>query len=104
MLGSTLLLALTLTPSVLAGVCRYGYDCPPETPKPKDPVKNVTCGGQNYVYQELAGVGVLPGNGRDSQGDTLAGLGSAAQVDLRTWKKVGKKYEGILYSLPDRGW
>ena len=105
MLGPSLLFTfISLTSSVLAlpGPPSYHPDKP--DPPAKAPVSNITCAKKDYVYQDLAGVGLLPGNGRDDQGDTLAGLGSAAQVDLKTWKWKGDHYEGVLYSVPDRGW
>jgi hypothetical protein len=70
----------------------------------KGPVSSVKCEGKSYVYEKLAGVGLLPGNGRDKYGDTLGGLGSSATIDLKSWKKVKGKYSGTLWSLPDRGW
>ncbi|THZ23385.1 outer membrane autotransporter, partial [Aureobasidium pullulans] len=67
-------------------------------------VNTTTCGGQTYVYQELAGYGFVPGNARDKFGDTLGGIGSSIAIDKNTWKKKGQSYSGILWALPDRGW
>ncbi|KAF2865923.1 esterase-like activity of phytase-domain-containing protein [Massariosphaeria phaeospora] len=71
------------------------------------PVNQTTCNGQTYVYEELAGWGILAGDARDKLGDTIGGIGSAIAIDKKSWKKKkGDKeaYEGILYGLPDRGW
>ncbi|THW41471.1 outer membrane autotransporter [Aureobasidium pullulans] len=67
-------------------------------------VNTTTCGGQTYVYQELAGYGFVPGNARDKFGDTLGGIGSSIAIDKNTWKKKGQSCSGILWALPDRGW
>ncbi|KAI5210302.1 hypothetical protein AUEXF2481DRAFT_93687 [Aureobasidium subglaciale EXF-2481] len=67
-------------------------------------VNTTTCGGQTYVYQELAGYGYVAGNARDKFGDTLGGLGSSIVVDQSTWKKCNQSYTGTLWALPDRGW
>lgn len=70
----------------------------------KGAVNTTTCNGKKYVYEELAGYGYLPSNGRDKAGDTLGGLGSSIAMDKKSWRKVGKSYKGLLYALPDRGW
>lgn len=67
-------------------------------------VKTTTCNGEKYVYEELAGYGYLPSNGRDKFGDTLGGIGSSIAVDSSSWTKDGDTYKGTLYALPDRGW
>jgi hypothetical protein len=82
--------------------------------KHTDPVASTTCNGKTYVYEELAGYGLLPSDFRDKTGDTLGGIGSSIALDLTTWKKKGPKhkshdskgdtYTGILYAIPDRGW
>lgn len=65
-------------------------------------VNTTTCGGQTYVYQELAGYGFVPGNARDKFGDTLGGIGSSIAIDKNTWKKKGQSYSGILWALPGK--
>jgi len=71
---------------------------------------NVTsCKDKTYVYEGLAGWGLLPSDARDKFGDTIGGIGSAIALDTKSWKRKtgdGNKeaYEGILYGLPDRGW
>ncbi|KIV89280.1 hypothetical protein PV10_08858 [Exophiala mesophila] len=78
------------------------------TPAPRavDAVKTTVINGQQYVYESLAGYGYTPANSRDKFGDTAAGLGSSAVLDLKTWTKDKKTgvYSGILWALPDRGW
>jgi hypothetical protein len=71
------------------------------------PVNVTTCNGQKYVYQELAGWGILAGDSRDKFGDTIGGIGSAIALEKKSWKKKkgdGEGYEAVLYGLPDRGW
>ncbi|KAF2687086.1 hypothetical protein K458DRAFT_415357 [Lentithecium fluviatile CBS 122367] len=66
-----------------------------------------TCNGKTYVYEELAGWGILASDARDKFGDTIGGIGSAIALDKKSWKKKkGDKegYDAILYGLPDRGW
>lgn len=65
-------------------------------------VNTTTCGGQTYVYQELAGYGFVASNARDKFGDTLGGLGSSIAIDNKTWKKRGNSYTGILWALPGK--
>lgn len=68
-------------------------------------VNSTTCGGNTYVYQELAGYGFVPSDARDKFGDTLGGFGSSIAIDQKSWKKMGKDaYQGTLWALPDRGW
>ncbi|KAF2006922.1 hypothetical protein P154DRAFT_615026 [Amniculicola lignicola CBS 123094] len=70
-------------------------------------VNTTKCGGKTYVYEGLAGWGLLASDARDKTGDTIGGIGSAIALDKRSWKKKGGKteaYEGIIYGLPDRGW
>lgn len=68
-------------------------------------VNSTVCGGNTYVYQELAGYGFVPSDARDKFGDTLGGIGSSIAIDQKSWKKMGKDgYQGTLWALPDRGW
>lgn len=71
------------------------------------PVNQTTCNSKTYIYEELAGWGLLASDTRDKFGDTVGGIGSAIALDKKSWKKKkGDKeaYEGIVYGLPDRGW
>ncbi|KAI9712339.1 MAG: hypothetical protein M1820_001552 [Bogoriella megaspora] len=68
-------------------------------------VNQTTCNGNTYTYNQLAGYGFLPSDGRDKFGDTLGGIGSSATIDPKSWRKInGSSYTGILWALPDRGW
>ncbi|KAI0103071.1 esterase-like activity of phytase-domain-containing protein [Nemania sp. FL0031] len=68
-------------------------------------VNSTTCNGISYVYNELAGYGLVASNARDKFGDTLGGLGSSLHLDQSEWKKhCNGSYSGVLWSLPDRGW
>jgi hypothetical protein len=79
---------------------------PSKSPSPQTGIVNsTTCGGNNYIYQELAGYGFVASDARDKFGDTLGGFGSSIAIDQKSWKKVGKDaYKGTLWALPDRGW
>jgi hypothetical protein len=71
------------------------------------PVNQTTCNGNTYIYQELAGWGLLPSNARDKYGDTIGGIGSAIALEKKSWKRTrggNEAYEGVIYGLPDRGW
>jgi hypothetical protein len=72
------------------------------TPPPA--VNTTVCGGQTYVYEQLAGYGLIPSNKRDLYGDTIGGIGSAIAIDRSSWSFDGTSYSGIIYGLPDRGW
>ncbi|KAI1177025.1 esterase-like activity of phytase-domain-containing protein [Nemania sp. FL0916] len=68
-------------------------------------VNSTSCNGVNYVYNELAGYGLVTSNVVDKFGDTLGGLGSSLHLDQGAWKKhCNGSYTGVLWSLPDRGW
>jgi hypothetical protein len=69
-------------------------------------VTSTKCNGEKYVYEELAGWGLLANDARDKFGDTIGGIGSAIALDKKSWKKKdgSEGYDGILYGLPDRGW
>lgn len=62
----------------------------------------VTFAGQAYVNQGLVGAGVLPAGTLDFLGDTLGSF-SSLQLQPGSWKRVGDRYEGVLWTLPDRG-
>jgi len=68
-------------------------------------VNRTVCNDKVYTYEELAGVGILPSNGRDEFGDTLGGIGSGLALDRSQWKKLANgSYTGVVWGLPDRGW
>ena len=58
--------------------------------------------GQTFVNQGLVGAGRLPADTVDFLGDTLGSF-SSLQIAPGSWKRVGDHYEGILWTLPDRG-
>lgn len=65
------------------------------------PVSSISCNGKKYSYDSLAGFGSLPSTARDQHGDTMS-IGSS--MAITKWKRVGPRYEAIMYGLPDRGW
>lgn len=65
------------------------------------PVASVSCNGKTYTNNGLAGFGSVKSDARDQYGDTIS-IGSSAVI--KDWKRDGKRYRGVLYGLPDRGW
>ncbi len=63
---------------------------------------SVTLNGQTFTNQGLVGAGALPAGTVDFLGDTLGSF-SSLQIAPGSWKRVGDHYEGILWTLPDRG-
>lgn len=63
---------------------------------------SVTLNGRTFVNQGLVGAGSLPAGTVDFLGDTLGSF-SSLQIAPGTWKRVGDHYEGVLWTLPDRG-
>ncbi|MGC4028823.1 MAG: esterase-like activity of phytase family protein [Steroidobacteraceae bacterium] len=61
---------------------------------------SVTLNGQTFINQGLVGAGQLPAGTVDFLGDTL---GSFSSLQVRSWRRVGGHYEGVLWTLPDRG-
>jgi hypothetical protein len=64
--------------------------------------RSVSLHGQTYINQGLVGTGTLPAGTIDFLGDTLGSF-SSLKIALGSWKRVGDHYEGILWTLPDRG-
>jgi len=64
--------------------------------------RSVTLGGQTFVDQGLVGAGSLHADTVDFLGDTLGSF-SSLQIAPGSWKRVGDYYEGVLWTLPDRG-
>ncbi|HEY4368918.1 MAG TPA: esterase-like activity of phytase family protein [Steroidobacteraceae bacterium] len=58
--------------------------------------------GTTFVDQGLVGSGRLPAATVDFLGDTLGSFSSLA-IDPSSWHRVGDHYEGVLWTLPDRG-
>jgi hypothetical protein len=75
----------------------------PVTARDYAPTHVTICSGKLYTYEELAGFGKLVSNARDKFGDTI-GSGSAAALDKKSWNYNNGEYQGIVWSLPDRGW
>ena len=63
---------------------------------------SVSLHGQTFINQGLVGAGQLPADTVDFLGDTLGSF-SSLKVAPGSWKRVGDHYEGILWTLPDRG-
>lgn len=62
-------------------------------------VNTTTCNGKTYLYDELAGYGLVPGDARDRFGDTLGGLGSAVALDRASWRRSSDgSYEAVTNS------
>lgn len=64
--------------------------------------RSVSLHDQTYVDQGLVGAGRLPADTVDFLGDTLGSF-SSLQIAPGSWKRVGDHYEGVLWTLPDRG-
>lgn len=63
---------------------------------------SVTLNGKSFTNQGLVGAGSLPAATVDFLGDTLGSF-SSLQIAPGSWKRVGDHYEGVLWTLPDRG-
>jgi len=63
---------------------------------------SVSLHGQTFTNRGLVGTGALPAGTGDFLGDTLGSF-SSLQIAPGSWKRVGDHYEGILWTLPDRG-
>lgn len=64
--------------------------------------RSVSLNGQTYIDQGLVGTGSLPAGTVDFLGDTLGSF-SSLKIAPGSWKRVGDDYEGVLWTLPDRG-
>lgn len=62
----------------------------------------VTLNGQSFTSHGLVGAGSLPADTVDFLGDTLGSF-SSLQIAPGSWKRVDDHYEGVLWTLPDRG-
>ncbi|KAL9599051.1 MAG: hypothetical protein Q9219_004085 [cf. Caloplaca sp. 3 TL-2023] len=96
----TALIFLTCLSAIYAAPSATNLD-----PRAATSVNQTTCGGKQYVYEQIAGYGLVPSNARDSFGDTLGGFGSSIAIDGKSWRKSKDgTYTGTLYAIPDRGW
>jgi hypothetical protein len=64
--------------------------------------RSVSLHGRTYVSQGLVGAGTLSADTVDFLGDTLGSF-SSLKIARGSWKRVGDHYEGVLWTLPDRG-
>ncbi|MGC4231369.1 MAG: hypothetical protein QM594_00015, partial [Niabella sp.] len=68
-----------------------------------EPPRTVAIDGRQYVDHGLVAAGSLPAGTLDFLGDTLGSFSSLA-IDRTSWKRTRDGgYEGILWTLPDRG-
>jgi hypothetical protein len=69
------------------------------------PVAQVSIGNNSYTYESLVGHGFWAASSQDFKGDTSGGWGSAISADVSSWKQLSDgSYQGIFYTIPDRGW
>lgn len=64
--------------------------------------RSVSLHGRTYVDQGLVGAGMLSADTVDFLGDTLGSF-SSLKIARDSWKRVGDHYEGVLWTLADRG-
>ncbi|WP_213980480.1 esterase-like activity of phytase family protein [Sphingomonas sp. dw_22] len=64
--------------------------------------RSISLHGQTFINRGLVGTGRLPADTVDFLGDTLGSF-SSLQIAPGSWKRVGDHYEGVLWTLPDRG-
>lgn len=80
----------------------YCLPNPSKVERSTSSVNQTTCNDRSYSYDGLAGYGFIPSDFRDKTGDTLGGPSSAV---FDSWEKLDDgSYEGVIYTLPDRGW
>ena len=88
------------TALLLATLSASGYSAPHEATGA--PPRTLQLGGRTYMDKGLVAAGRLPACTVDFLGDTLGSFSSLA-VQPGTWKRTTKGYEGVLWTLPDRG-
>lgn len=88
------------TALLLAALSASGYAAPHEASGA--PPRTLQLGGRTYVDHGLVAAGRLPAGTVDFLGDTLGSFSSLA-VQPGTWRRTAKGYEGVLWTLPDRG-
>lgn len=88
------------TALLLATLSASGYSAPHEATGA--PPRTLKLGGRTYVDKGLVAAGRLPAGTVDFLGDTLGSFSSLA-VQPGTWKRTANGYEGVLWTLPDRG-
>ena len=65
--------------------------------------QSVTASDRGFVSKGLVAVGRLPTDLRDKFGETAINASGMA-VDPGSWQRVGERYRGTIFLLPDRGW
>lgn len=88
------------TALLLATLSASGYSAPHEASGA--PPRTLQLGGRTYVDKGLVAAGRLPAGTVDFLGDTLGSFSSLA-VQPGTWKRTTNGYQGVLWTLPDRG-
>jgi len=88
------------TALLLAALSATGYTAPHEASGA--PPRTLQLGGRTYVDKGLVAAGRLPAGTVDFLGDTLGSFSSLA-VQPGTWRRTATGYEGVLWTLPDRG-
>jgi len=88
------------TALLLVALSASGYAAPHEASSA--PPRTLQLGGRTYVDKGLVAAGRLPAGTVDFLGDTLGSFSSLA-VQPGTWKRTASGYEGVLWTLPDRG-
>ncbi|KAF1016862.1 MAG: hypothetical protein GAK31_00121 [Stenotrophomonas maltophilia] len=92
--------ALLLTTLLTAGTAPDGVTAPHEASG--QPPRSVQAGGRRYIDKGLVAAGRLPAGTVDFLEDTLGSFSSLA-VQPGTWRRTASGYEGVLWTLPDRG-
>jgi hypothetical protein len=64
--------------------------------------QDISIGGETFTNHGLVGTAVLPAGTIDFRGDTLGSF-SSLQIAPGSWRRVGDGYEGVMWTLPDRG-
>ncbi|MEG0185264.1 MAG: esterase-like activity of phytase family protein [Stenotrophomonas sp.] len=88
------------TTLLLAALSVSGFNAPHEVRG--TPPRTVQVAGLDYVDKGLVAAGRLPAGTVDFLGDTLGSFSSLA-VQPGSWRRTGRRYEGVLWTLPDRG-
>ncbi|WP_445513652.1 esterase-like activity of phytase family protein [Stenotrophomonas sp. 3(2025)] len=91
---------MSVTALLLAALSASGYNAPHEATGA--PPRIVQVAGFAYVDKGLVAAGRLPAGTVDFLGDTLGSFSSLA-VQPGTWRRTARGYEGVLWTLPDRG-
>ena len=93
--------AITLSLLLLAAPVAASEYTTPHLSRSATPT-SVSLGEQRFVNLGLSGSGRLSAQSLDFMGDTLGSFSSLA-IDRHAWRRVGDHYEGVLWTLPDRG-